>query len=210
MDRPVAGGSEGEIASGEVRFHYYDAGEGDIILWLGDRKATSASRDRLAETYRVIALSPLSAESSTPLSIAQAIQGATAALGINRFNLLAENDHSTAALLLALNNPQTVPALALLGPTAISVSTTGPQFPAPLSDMKVPALVAFGTKDTLAPPEMGRLYHDQIPACNVVFVYDAGRAMAEERPEAVAELVSAFFRRHDLFLVRQDSDLLYP
>jgi hypothetical protein len=33
--------------------------------------------------------------------------------------------------------------------------------------------------------------------------------MADERPEAIAELAIDFLRRGDTFLVRQKSDLLY-
>ena len=55
-----------------------------------------------------------------------------------------------------------------------------------------------------------RRYREHIPDCNLVFVYDAGQAMAEERPEAVASLVLDFLERHNLFLVRRESDLIFP
>jgi pimeloyl-ACP methyl ester carboxylesterase len=73
----------------------------------------------------------------------------------------------------------------------------------------VPLLTIFATKDQAAPPEAGRHYRERLANCNVVFVYDAGAAMAEERPEAVAELAIDFLHRGDTFLVRQTSDLLY-
>jgi pimeloyl-ACP methyl ester carboxylesterase len=78
-----------------------------------------------------------------------------------------------------------------------------------LSSLKVPLLTIFATKDQAAPPEAGRHYREHLANCNVVFVYDAGAAMADERPEAVAELAIDFLHRGDTFLVRQTSDLLY-
>jgi pimeloyl-ACP methyl ester carboxylesterase len=157
----------------------------DTILWLGDVNKASALRDLLAANYRVVAIT--------------AAELSAGSLGVDRFGLLAEGDHAAAALSLARSHPEAVAALALLGPTAL-----------PDGDIKVPVLAAFGTKDKIAPPEMGRRFRALVPNCNVVFVYDAGATMAAERPEAVAELLGEFFARGDAFLVRQNSDRLFP
>jgi pimeloyl-ACP methyl ester carboxylesterase len=134
--------------------------------------------------------------------------------GAARFSLVAEGDQAGLALLLALDHPQAVSSVILIAPTLITAqgraaAPADEALVARLATLQAPLLALFGTKDTLAPPEAGRHYRDRLASCNVVFVYDAGHAMADERPEAVGELVTDFLHRRDLFLVRQESDLLY-
>ncbi|HEY3916633.1 MAG TPA: alpha/beta hydrolase [Stellaceae bacterium] len=131
--------------------------------------------------------------------------------GAGRFGVIAERDAAAAALRFVLDRPEAVTAVVLLGPTLIAADgrAADETLIGQLSTLKAPLLAIFGTTDTSAPPEAGRHYRERLANANVVFVYDAGAAMAEERPEAVAELVIDFLRRGDTFLVRQSSDLLY-
>jgi pimeloyl-ACP methyl ester carboxylesterase len=135
--------------------------------------------------------------------------------GLERSDLLAHGPHATAALRLALEQPQAVRTLVLLAPRTIGRDgAPGDGADAALLErlpgVAVPSLAVFGTRDASAPPEAARHYRERIPGCNLVFVYDAGAAMMEERPEAVASLVLDFLERHDLFLVRRESDLIFP
>jgi len=132
-----------------------------------------------------------------------------------RFDLLGHGMQATAALQLALARPQSVRTLVLLAPQTIGRDGgpgegADPALLARLGDIAVPSLAVFGTRDTTAPPEAARHYRERMPGCNLVFVYDAGPAMTDERPEAVAALVRDFLERHDLFLVRRESDLIFP
>jgi hypothetical protein len=43
-----------------------------------------------------------------------------------------------------------------------------------------------------------------------MFVYDAGRAIAAERPEALAYIAVKFCERCDLFLVSRESGIAFP
>jgi pimeloyl-ACP methyl ester carboxylesterase len=160
----------------------------DTVLWLGEKRAPL--RDLVAAKFRVIDKAPS---------------------GGGRFGVIAESDAAVAALSLALERPEAVTALTLIGPRLIRGDgrPADEAFIARLSELKVPLLTIFGTKDRAAPPEAGRHYRERLASCNVVFVYDAGAAMADERPEAVAELAIDFLHRGDTFLVRQTSDLLY-
>lgn len=135
--------------------------------------------------------------------------------GLARFDLLAHGPHATAALRLALEQPHAVRTLVLLAPRAIGRDgAPGDGVDAALLErlpgIAVPSLAVFGTRDTAAPPEAARHYRERIAGCNLVFVYDAGAAMMDERPEAVVSLVLDFLQRHDLFLVRRESDLIFP
>jgi pimeloyl-ACP methyl ester carboxylesterase len=159
------------------------------VLWLGERRA-SALRDLLAAEFHLI-------DKGLP-------EG-------GRFGVLADADQAAAGLDLALDRPEAVTALVLIGPRLIDSQgrVADEAVIARLGSLKVPLLTIFGTKDPAAPPEAGRHYRERLASCNVVFVYDAGAAMADERPEAIAELAIDFLRRGDTFLVRQKSDLLY-
>lgn len=166
----------------------------DPVLWLGADRG-SALRALMAAQFQLV----------EPL----------AARGIDRFSIVAENAQCSLALQLALDRPEAVTAIVLLAPTLITPngqagSVADEALVARLSALVPPLLAVFGTNDTRAPPEAGRHYRERLASCNVIFVYDAGAAMGDERPEAVAALVGDFLRRRDLFLVRETSDLLYP
>ena len=157
----------------------------DTVLWLGEKRAVS--RDLIAAKFRVVDKAPSGGE---------------------RFGVIADSETAAAGLALALDRPDAVTALVLLGPRLIHGDGRVAEI-ARLASLKVPLLTVFGTKDRAAPPEAGRHYRERLAACNVVFVYDAGAAMGDERPEAVADLAIDFLHRGDTFLVRQQSDLLY-
>jgi pimeloyl-ACP methyl ester carboxylesterase len=79
-----------------------------------------------------------------------------------------------------------------------------------ISTLDVPTLVVFGTRDRLIPPELGRLYRENMPRCQFVLLYDAGHDTAGERPEAFADLVSDFIQRREAFIVNQRDSMLHP
>jgi len=204
---------EGEISGDGMRFRYREHGGGDAVLWLGELGRSPLLREIVAKQSRVVELAPRGAAPAAA-STARALAEALATLGITRFDLVAEDQYAAVALALALDRAKAVTSLTLLAPVLIDakggVATEADEaLVARLATLEVPLLAVFGTKDTLAPPEAGRHYRDRLANCNLVLVYDAGHAMGEERPEAVAELVTDFLRRRDLFLVRQTSDLLY-
>ena len=202
---------EGEIAGGGQRFRYREAGTGPALFCLGSGERLSPMRALLAERHRVVEL--LLSDKPPPSS--RAIREAIAALGIARFDLLAQGSGDALALQLALDNSEAVGAVVLLGPTSIAphgeaARDAGEALIGRLGSLKVPSLAVFGTKDAVAPVEAGRHYRARIPGCNLVFLYDAGHAMEEERPEALAALVLDFLERRDRFLVRRESDLIFP
>jgi pimeloyl-ACP methyl ester carboxylesterase len=117
-------------------------------------------------------------------------------------------------------HPERMPALPSVDPalaTQIAVLTKrlrGPdrdaELEARLRGLTVPVLAVFGTRDGVIPPEMGRLYKDLIPDAHLVFVYDAGHAIAAERPQAFVEVVSDFLEREDAFVISRAKTVLLP
>lgn len=84
------------------------------------------------------------------------------------------------------------------------------EFEASLQSVKAPTLVVFGTRDGVIPPEMGRIYVERIPTCFHVMVYDAGHAIAAERPEALHGVVADFLERREAFIVSRDHTEINP
>jgi len=77
--------------------------------------------------------------------------------------------------------------------------------------LTIPTLVLFGTLDRVIPSEMGRHYKALMPGnCNLALVYDAGHAIAAERPEAFTEIVGDFLDRGAAFLISQTETVLHP
>ena len=79
-----------------------------------------------------------------------------------------------------------------------------------LSKLECPTLAVFGQEDRLTPREAAGLWRELVPNCNVCFVYDAGYAIAEDRPDALVSLVSDFVRRRETFIVENRSRLINP
>ena len=85
-----------------------------------------------------------------------------------------------------------------------------PELEARLPGLTVPALVLFGTLDSVISPAMGRVYKDLIPGCHLVFVYDAAHAISTDRPEAFAEVVGDFLERHEAFVISRAQTVIHP
>ena len=79
-----------------------------------------------------------------------------------------------------------------------------------LAELETQTLVLFGTEDQVTPCELGEIYRAIMPACQQVLIYDAAHAIDAERPEAVTAVMQDFLSRHESFLVKDQSGLLYP
>jgi pimeloyl-ACP methyl ester carboxylesterase len=85
-----------------------------------------------------------------------------------------------------------------------------PELEAAMRRLSITTLVLFGTLDRVIPPEMGRHYKELMPGnCHLALVYDAGHAIAAERPEAFAEIVGDFLDRGAAFLISRTDTLLH-
>jgi pimeloyl-ACP methyl ester carboxylesterase len=85
-----------------------------------------------------------------------------------------------------------------------------PELEEAMRHLDVATLVLFGDEDRLTPAELGRHYRELLPNCQFVIVHDAAHAIDGDRPEAFAAVVSEFVERHEQFVVRRESGLLYP
>jgi pimeloyl-ACP methyl ester carboxylesterase len=117
-------------------------------------------------------------------------------------------------------HPDRMPAMPAMDP-AVAVQTRslvgrlrGPDRDAELEArmrmMETPTLVLFGTLDHVIPSEMGRFYKQLMSGCHLVLVYDAGHAIAAERPEAFEEVTSDFLARHEAFVINRTETVKFP
>jgi pimeloyl-ACP methyl ester carboxylesterase len=192
-----------------VRTPYREAGAGGAVLYLHGGEMAPRALDLIAAHRRVVALTL--ADGAT----AQGLDKMLASLGIERCDVMGAGKHSALALRLKQAAPDRVGALVLLGPTMLTAGGAAAdpadqEFLGMVGETARPCLALFGTRDETVPVAAARHYRERISDCNLVFVYDSGQAMAEERPEAVAAIVLDFLERHNLFLVRRDSDLIFP
>jgi pimeloyl-ACP methyl ester carboxylesterase len=79
-----------------------------------------------------------------------------------------------------------------------------------LSEVQTQTLVVFGTADKVVPPEMGRTYRERILNCHYVLVYDAGHAVAAERPEALTNTIIDFLDLRETFIVSRRDGRVNP
>jgi len=64
---------------------------------------------------------------------------------------------------------------------------------AAMADCPVPTLVIFGRHDGMFAPENGAHYTSRLPDCRVVVFEEAAHDLKGDRPEAVTEIVEAFY-----------------
>jgi pimeloyl-ACP methyl ester carboxylesterase len=157
------------------------------------------AHDLLARRFRVIVVEV--AAGAPPEAPAQELAG----LGLETFDLLGTSGGAEVALRLALQEPGRVRALVLEAPTLGDA-----RLERRLSEVTAPTLVLVGTRDDAAATEAARRVKERVPDCHLVFVYDAGRAIAAERPEAFAEVVSDFLERHEAFVISRARSVIHP
>ena len=178
---------------------YCEAGCGDPAVAIaeeGDHPARAYAL--LAERRRVLVFA-LPADAAMPQEAAHRIGAALAALAIERFDLMAEGDAVAAALWLARACQADIGSVILVAPAGAPDDT--------FRDIERPVLVLRGTKDM---SDTADRYRASLLDCHFMFVYDAGRMIAAERPEALAFIAAEFFERRDLFLVSRESSVVFP
>jgi pimeloyl-ACP methyl ester carboxylesterase len=204
---------EGRVEADGVTIPYVEAGQGTPVVHVqsGAGPRLTPAHELLARQYRVIAFGepPADATRSRP-ELASTLAVAISKLGVDTFNLVGSAAGATVALWLALQARERVLALVLEAPAAIRQGEDGNDLESRLEELPTPTLVLFGTRDTVVAPDMTRVYKERIPSCHLVFVYDAGHAIAVDRPEAFSEVVGDFLERHEAFVISRTATVINP
>jgi pimeloyl-ACP methyl ester carboxylesterase len=195
--------TEGTFAQGwagdDRGLSYWEAGSGEtIVAILGDGRLPTRAHALLADRQRVIVFA-MTADAGSAQQAARRIGTAVAALGIERFDLMGEGAGAEAALWLALAPEAEIGSVVLAAPDGAPDEA--------FREIERPVLVLCGTKDQAA---AGDRWRKLLTDCHFMFVYDAGHAIGEERPEALAFITLEFFERRALFLVSRESGMVFP
>lgn len=154
--------TEGYIEADNFRIRYCEAGQGEPLVCLHGAGGLrlSPAHALLAEQYRVVAFevpgfghSPTNERSQSMAELAQTIAQATTNLGIERFNLMGSSFGGSLALWLAVQQPELVQALVLVGPAAMRPEGSAPPPQQSLShEERLARLYAHPERQAAAPP----------------------------------------------------------
>ena len=206
---------------------YLEAGHGEPVVVLAriDVPLSLPLSNLLAEHFHVFVFDtshlapPASNEQRhLPRDLARNLARATAAAGLKRYALMSTSADVAVALWQAIDVPQQIDALVLISPALIlseqsdagSDLFTDPELVSRLSELQAPVLLLVGTEDQAIPRETGRTYVERIPHCYYILVYDAGRAIEAERPDALFAVVRDFLERRETFIVKRPGTAVNP
>jgi len=205
---------------------YLEAGDGEpvVVLARGDDPSSMPLSNLLADHFHVFIfdlshLSPSSNEqSSTPRDLARNLARAAAAAGLKRYALVSTSADVAIALWHSIDAPQQIEDLVLISPAlvlsdqseAANDCFTDPELARRLGELQAPVLLLVGTEDQAIPRETGRMYVERTPHCYYVLVYDAGREIEAERPDALFAVVSDFLERRETFIVKRPGTAFNP
>ncbi len=193
---------------------YSDTGQGDALIVLNGSSTQGDARmhSLLTKERRLIAFDGLKLSEQQPQKLAAGLNKAIAGIGLDRVSLIAHGVGAQLALWMALENPKAIDTLVLMAPIALStdIASQNTDLESRLGELTMPILALFGTRDTVVPTGMARLYASLLPKCFTTMVYNATHTMDGDRPEAVAAIVSEFLRHREGFVVNRNSGLLHP
>jgi pimeloyl-ACP methyl ester carboxylesterase len=165
------------------------------VLWLLPNDATAGSplAERLAQGHRVVTLAASSADARAVAEVSPPLA---------QFVLIGQSSGAVAALALARAAGDACTALVLIAPILAQ--------PAADAAPDIPTLLLLGTDDQAVPPSAAAAICAAVPRAIPILIYGAGHALDRERVEAVDAAIRDFIARPDKFIVRAESDLLYP
>ena len=79
-----------------------------------------------------------------------------------------------------------------------------------LAELACATLVVFGQEDRLVSREAGGIWKAEVPNCSLSYVYDAGHAIAVDRPDALTNVVLDFVERRETFIVENRPSVINP
>jgi pimeloyl-ACP methyl ester carboxylesterase len=215
------------IQTDGFRVRILEAGRGKpvVVLHGSDSPTSSLLNNLLAQQFRVIALeipgfgrSSVNERSQSMRDLARALAEVITALGLERHGVVSTASSAPLALWQAIDLQERVDSLALISPiallpeggTASSSFNRDLELERRLGEIKAATLVLFGTRDSVIPPETGRLYVERIPNCYYALVYDAGHVIEAERPEALFAAVRDFLEHRETFIVGRKNTIINP
>jgi len=215
------------VRSNGSQVRYLEAGDGEpvVVLARSDDPSSLPLSNLLADHFHIFVfdLSHLAppASNEQPLlrrDLARTLARAAAAAGLKHYALVSTSTDVAVALWHSIDVPQQIDALVLISPALVLSDQndagndlfTDPELVRRLSELQAPVLLLVGTEDHAIPRETGRMYVERIPHCYYILVYDAGRAIEAERPDALFAVVRDFLKRRETFIVKRPGTAFNP
>jgi pimeloyl-ACP methyl ester carboxylesterase len=215
------------VRSGGSQVRYLEAGHGDPVVVLArcDDPSSMPLSNLLADHFHIfvfdishLAAPPSNEQPLLPRDLARNLARAAAAAGLKRYALVSTSADVALALWQAVDAPQQIDALVLISPALIlseqsdarSDLFTEPELASRLRELQAPVLLLVGTEDQAIPRETGQMYVERMPHCYYILVYDAGRAIEAERPDALFAVVRDFLERRETFIVKRPGTAFNP
>ena len=191
---------ERHVETAGARIRYREAGQGPMVIDVqtGDAPDVTTAHRLLARRFRVLVIAAPSGCSSAALA------GVLRRLDLESGSVMGKGPTAATVLGLALEAPGLAAALVLDTPNALD-----PSLASRLPEIATPALVLAGTRDHPA-AAAARAWRAGLPNGHLVYVYDAGPAIAAARPEAFAEVVGDFVERRDAFVISATRTVINP
>jgi pimeloyl-ACP methyl ester carboxylesterase len=149
--------SEGQVEADGFRIRYLEAGVGRPLVYLhgGGGLVLYRSHALLAQRYRVVALeapgfgrSPANDRTQSIAELANTMAAAARALGIERYTLMGKSFGGKLAAWVAIQHPDALEALVLVGPAAIRPESGSRPAPAATPEARMARLFAHPERQT--------------------------------------------------------------
>lgn len=201
---------EGVLQCNGLSVRYAEAGEGRAVVMFsaGEGALVDEVATALSAQYRVIVFDTPTSAMTGRQDFAEQLAQALSGLGVDSFSVLGVSCGVTPALAQAIATPERVQRLILVSPPLAAVQH--PELSDKLHEVKAPTLVLVGTHDRSGSREAGHLCREQIPACYLVLVYDAGHAIAADRRDACLSPIREFLEQGEGFIVSHESQMIRP
>ncbi len=189
-----------------VQLRVREAGSGRPLVVLGDDGQIDALRNGLAKHNRVLAIEVSGGEGLDARKLAEAAAAALARMKLEQFSVIGISRGAALALTLAVFAPHQIDKLILMSPPPMAALDE--EVRAGLAQVAAPTLVMVGSRDRSGGAETMRALREKIAACHLLLVYDAGEAIAAERPDACLTPIGEFLERGIEFVVCHESQVI--
>ena len=206
----MSGFKEGVLECNGLTIRYAESGEGQpvVVFPAGEGTLFDDVAAELARQHRVIVLDAPASGVGKIQDFAETLGQALARLGVASFSVIGVAQGATLALGQAVYTLGQVHRLVLLSPPLAAVQHL--ELGVRLREVKAPTLVLVGTRDRSGSREAGHRCREQIPACHLLLVYDAGQVIAADRREACLSPIGEFLEQGEGFIVFHESQMIRP
>ncbi|MGH7906455.1 MAG: alpha/beta fold hydrolase [Candidatus Binataceae bacterium] len=192
----------------KTKMTFTEIGSGDPVVVLGGKEAVSPLVNELSRHNRVLTIDQTGAGRIVDRALAGSIAQALTEFGVDRYSVIGLSEGALIAIELAIFSPKPVKRLILISPPAIAQSDA--ELYERLANIEAPALVMIGTRDRSGAADSARILRSKMRSCHLSLIYDAGRDLISDRPQACIAPIGEFLESGEEFIVCRESQMIRP